>query len=141
MLAAIREHRDLAERLDLMASVEGVGLKTAVDVLIRMPEIGSLSREAAAALAGLAPYDDDSGTRTGERHISGGRERLRTSLYAAALPAAFKWNPQLIALYRRLIAKGKSHKKALVACARKLLIFLNTVVARGTPWTPNTAQI
>ena len=141
LLAAIREHRDLAERLDLMASVEGVGLKTAVDVLIRMPEIGSLSREAAAALAGLAPYDDDSGTRTGERHISGGRERLRTSLYAAALPAAFKWNPQLIALYRRLIAKGKSHKKALVACARKLLIFLNTVVARGTPWTPNTAQI
>jgi len=141
LLAAIREHRDLAERLDLMASVKGVGLKTAVDVLIRMPEIGSLSREQAAALAGLAPYDDDSGTRTGERHISGGRERLRTSLYAAALPAAFKWNPQLIALYRRLIAKGKSHKKALVACARKLLIFLNTVVARGTPWTPNTAQI
>jgi len=141
LLAAIREHRDLAERLDLMASIEGVGLKTAVDVLIRMPEIGSLSREEAAALAGLAPYDDDSGTRTGERHISGGRQRLRTSLYAAALPAAFMWNPQLMALYRRLIAKGKSHKKALVACARKLLIFLNTVVARGTPWTSNTAQI
>jgi transposase len=141
LLAAIREHRDLAERLELMASVEGVGLKTAVDVLIRLPEIGSLSREEAAALAGLAPYDDDSGTRSGERHISGGRQRLRTSLYAAALPAAFKWNPQLIAFYRRLIAKGKSHKKALVACARKLLIFLNTVVARGTPWTPNTAEI
>jgi len=58
-----------------------------------MPEIGSLSREEATALAGLAPYDDDSGTRTGQRHIAGGRERLRTSLYAAALPAAFKWNP------------------------------------------------
>ncbi len=141
LLVAIREHRDLAERLNLMVSVEGVGLKTAVDVLVRMPEIGSLSREEAAALAGLAPYDDDSGKRNGERHISGGRERLRTSLYAAALPAAFKWNPQLIALYRRLVAKGKPHKKALVACARKLLIFLNTVVARGTPWTPNTAEI
>src|SRR6201998_2507611 len=135
LLAAIREHRDLAERLDLMVSVEGVGLKTAVDVLIRMPEIGSLSREEATALAGLAPYDDDSGTRTGQRHIAGGRERLRTSLYAAALPAAFKWNPQLIAFYQRLIAKGKPHKKALVGLARKLLIFLNTVVARRTPWT------
>ena len=141
LLAAIREHRDLAERLDLMVSVQGVGLKTAVDVLIRMPEIGSLSREEATALAGLAPYDDDSGTRTGQRHISGGRERLRTSLYAAALPAAFKWNPQLIAFYQRLIAKGKPHKKALVACARKLLIFLNTVVARRTPWTSNTAEV
>lgn len=140
LLADIREHRDLAERLDLMASVEGVGSKTAVGVLIRMPEIGNLSREQATALAGLAPYDDDSGTRTGQRHIAGGRERLRTSLYAAALPAAFKWNPQLIAFYRRLIAKGKSHKQALVACARKLLIFINTVVARGTPWSPNTAQ-
>jgi transposase len=141
LLADIRAHRDLADRLDLITSVEGVGPKTAVAVLVRMPELGSLSREQAAALAGLAPYDDDSGKRTGLRHIAGGRERLRTSLYAAALPAAFHWNPQLIALYRRLIAAGKSHKAALVACARKLIIFLNTVVARGTPWIGKAAQI
>jgi len=141
LLAAIREHRDLAERLDLMNSVEGIGPKTAVAVLLRMPEIGRLTREQAASLAGLAPYDDDSGERRGARSIAGGRERLRTSLYAAALPAAFKWNPHLIALYRRLIARGKSHKTALIACARKLLIFLNTVVARGTPWIANTAEI
>jgi transposase len=141
LLVAIREHRDLADRLDLIASVEGVGPKTAVAVLVRMPEIGSLSREQAAALVGLAPYDDDSGKRTGRRHIVGGRERLRTSLYAASLPAAFQWNPQIIALYRRLTAAGKSHKTALVACARKLLIFVNTVVARGTPWRGKTAMI
>jgi transposase len=141
LLTAIREHRDLAERLDLIASVDGVGPKTAVTVLIRMPEIGSLSREQAAALAGLAPYDDDSGKRVGQRHIAGGRDRLRTSLYAAALPAAFKWNAQLIAIYKRLIAAGKSHKVALVACARKLLIFLNTVVARGTPWIGKAAHV
>jgi transposase len=141
LLAAIREHGDLAELLDLMVSVEGVAIKTAVSVLVRMPEIGSLSREKAAALVGLAPYDDDSGKRTGERHIAGGRERLRTALYAAALPAAFKWNPTLIALYRRLTANGKPHKKALVACARKLIVFLNTVVARRTPWIPKTADI
>ena len=71
----------------------------------------------------------------GGRHIGGGRERLRKSLYSAALPAAFHWNPQLMALYRRLIAAGKPHKVALVACARKLLIYANTVVQRGTPWT------
>jgi len=72
--------------------------------------------------------------------IDGGRERLRTSLYAAALPAAFRWNAQLIAMYKRLIAAGKPHKLALVACARKLLIFANTVVARGTPWTSQPAH-
>jgi transposase len=134
LVAAIRQHRDLAERLDLVNSVDGIGLPTAVAILVRMPEIGRISREQAAALAGLAPYDDDSADLVGVRHIEGGRERLRGALYAAALPAAFRWNPQLIALYRRLIAKGKLHKVALIACARKLLIFANTVVTRGTPW-------
>jgi transposase len=74
------------------------------------------------------------------RHIKGGRDRLRRSLYAAALPAAFNWNPQLKAIYQRLIAAGKPHKLALVACARKLLIFVNTVVQRGTPWTSHAGD-
>jgi transposase len=135
LVTAIRQHRDLAERLDLINSIDGIGLITAVAILVRMPEIGRISREQAAALAGLAPYDDESGEHVGARHINGGRERLRGALFCAALPAAFRWNQQLIALYRRLIAKGKTHKVALIACARKLLIFANTVVARGTPWT------
>jgi transposase len=133
--AAIRQHPDLAERLDLIESVDGVGLKTAVAILVRMPEIGRLSREQVAALAGLAPYDDDSGAYSGARHIAGGRERLRHAVYAASLPASMRWNLQLMAFYKRLIAAGKLHKVALVACARKLLIFVNTVVARATPWT------
>ncbi len=135
LVAAIREHRDLAERLDLIHSVSGAGLPTAVAILVRMPEIGQITREQVAALAGLAPYDDDSGDHAGVRHIEGGRERLRGALYTAALPASFRWNPQLIALYNRLIAAGKGHKRALIACARKLLIFVNTVVARGIPWS------
>jgi transposase len=141
LVAAIRAHRDLAERLDLINSIDGIGLRTAVAILVRMPEIGRITREEAAALAGLAPYDDDSGNWVGIRHISGGRERLRGALYTAAFPAAFHWNPQLIALYKRLTRAGKLHKVALIACARKLLIFANTVVARGTPWTaqPSTA--
>ncbi len=140
LVTAIRQHRDLAERLDLIASVDGVGLKTAVAILVRMPEIGRVTREEIAALAGLAPYDADSGEQSGARHIAGGRKRLRGSLYAAALPAAFRWNPQLIALYQRLRAAGKEHKAALVACARKLLIYVNTVVERGTPWV-DTAPV
>jgi transposase len=73
------------------------------------------------------------------RGRSGGRGRLRRSLYAAALPAAFRWNKALIALYERLTASGKSHKQPLVACARKLLIYANTIVQRGTPWIENAA--
>jgi transposase len=136
LLAAIRRHPDLARRLDLIGSVAGVGEKTAVAILLRMPEIGSLSRQQAAALAGLAPYDQDSGEHRGRRHIAGGRARLRKALYAAALPAAFRWNAALVALYRRLAASGKPHKAALVACARKLIVYVNSVVARGTAWAP-----
>lgn len=139
LVVAIRKHGDLSDRLDLIASVDGVGLRTAVAILVRMPEIGNVTREEAAAIAGLAPYDDDSGLRRGSRHIKGGRQRLRRSLYAAALPAAFHWNAQLKLFYKRLIAAGKSHKAALVACARKLIIFANTVVARQTPWTSKPA--
>jgi transposase len=107
---------------------------------LRLPELGQLSREQVAALAGLAPFDDDSGMRRGQRHIAGGRSRLRRSLYAAALPAAFRWNPALKALYARLTARGKCHKQALVACARKLLVYANTVVQRGSPWIPQPEQ-
>jgi transposase len=141
LVAAIRQYPDLAQRLDLINSVDGIGLPTAVAILVRMPEIGRITREQAAALAGLAPYDDDSCDYVGVRHIEGGRKRLRGALYCAAVPASFRWNPQLIALYQRLIAAGKKHKRALIACARKLLIFANTVVARGTPWIsqPNPA--
>ena len=139
--ATIHTHRDLAERLDLIASVEGIGLPTAAAILVRLPEIGRLTREQVAALVGLAPYDDDSGDHFGARHIAGGRKRLRKSVYAAAFAAAFHWNAQLKAFYQRLTAAGKSHKQALVACARKLIIFANTVVARGTPWSAAPATI
>ena len=135
----LRAHNDLARRLDLVLSIPGIGERTALALIIRMPELGRISREEAAALAGLAPFDDDSGKYKGQRHIAGGRGRLRRSLFAAALPASCRWNEALIALYERLIAKGKAHNAALIACARKLLIYANTVVQRGTPWTENAA--
>ncbi len=135
----LRAHDDLARRLDLVLSIPGIGERTALALIIRMPELGRISREEAAALAGLAPFDDDSGKYKGQRHIAGGRGRLRRSLFAAALPAAFRWNKALIDLYARLIAKGKVHNAALIACARKLLIYANTVVQRGTPWNEKAA--
>lgn len=135
IVGELRAHGDLARRLDLVLSVPGIGERTALALIIRMPELGRISREEAAALAGLAPFDNDSGTHKGQRHIAGGRGRLRRSLFAAALPAAFRWNKALVVLYARLIARGKAHNAVLIACARKLLIYANTVVQRGTPWT------
>lgn len=137
----LRSHHDLAARLDLVLSIPGIGELTALAIVIRMPELGQVSREEAAALAGLAPFDNESGQYKGQRRIAGGRSRLRRSLFAAALPAAFRWNEALIALYRRLIAAGKAHNVALIACARKLLIYANTVVQRGTPWTERPVNV
>jgi transposase len=139
LIAALQSHADLARRFTLVLSVPGIGERTALALVLRMPELGAVSREQAAALAGLAPFVQQSGRWTGEMHIAGGRSRLRRSLYAAALPAAFRWNAALKALYRRLTERGKPHTVALVACARKLLVFANTVAARGTPWTERPA--
>jgi len=134
LIARLRCHADLAERFELVLSIPGIGERTTLTLIVRMPELGRVSREQAAALAGLAPFVHQSGKRQGETHIGGGRSRLRRSLYAAAVAASFHWNPALKAFYRRLTARGKSHNSALIACARKLLVFANTVVARGTPW-------
>lgn len=132
-VAAIAE---LARRMTLIESVQGIGRRTALTLVILMPELGRISRAEAASLAGLAPFDRDSGQYRGQRRIAGGRHRVRRALYAAALPASFRWNPALVETYKRLRANGKNHKQALTACARKLLIFANTVLARQTIWTP-----
>jgi len=87
-------------------------------------------------LIGLAPYDDDSGKRRGERHIKGGRRWVRNAIYMPCLGAATQNNPVLRAFYQRLIAKGKEPKVALVACMRKLIIILNTMLARRQKWNP-----
>ena len=126
---------DCRRTLTLLTSIKGIGLRTALAILVRLPEIGQLSREEAAALAGLAPYDDDSGKRRGLRHIHGGRQRLRKSLFMSAFSAS-RWNPGLKAFYDGLRARGKSHVCATVATARKLIILANAVVHRGTEWTP-----
>lgn len=134
LVADLRAHDDLARRLDLVTSVPGLGPRTALTLLIRMPELGALTREQAASLAGLAPFDHSSGQHKGQSRIAGGRATVRTALYAAALPAAFRWNEALVKLYKRLKETGKAHTQILIACARKLLSYANAVLAKNTPW-------
>ena len=134
LVRLIKQDADLAHRFELILSVQGIGEPTALMLLIRMPELGRLSREQVAALVGVAPFDHDSADFKGKRRIAGGRARVRKALYAATFAAAQHWNPQLIAFYRHRIANGHKHQQAIVACARKLIIMVNAVVQRGTPW-------
>jgi transposase len=134
LLEAVRAHADLARRLALLQSIQGVGARTALALVVRMPELGSLSREQAASLLGVAPFIHESGRYKGQRRTGGGRARARTSLFAAAQAAARQWNPALIALYDRLIKAGKPHTLAIVACVRKMIVYANTVLAQDRPW-------
>lgn len=132
--AALRQDEALALRLDLLLSIPGLGPRSALGFLIRMPELGSMSREQAARLAGLAPCDDTSAKRNGERHIYGGRARFRKTAFMAAFAASAHWNADLKAYYKHLRQRGKAHISAVVACARKLVILANTILQRQTPW-------
>jgi transposase len=115
-----------------LSQVQGVGPLTAATVLALVPELGSLSRQQAAALAGLAPRNRDSGTFKGKRMIGGGRYKVRRALYMAALVAS-RHNPILKSFYQRLITKGKAPKLALTALMRKLLILLNSLIKNPPP--------
>jgi len=117
----------------LMQSVPGVGRITARNLLADMPELGTLDRRQAAALAGLAPFTRQSGKWRGKSFIGGGRTHVRCALFMAALSAA-RYNPALKLFHQRLIQAGKPKMVALIAVARKLLIILNAVISDQTPW-------
>jgi transposase len=116
-----------AKAVKQLCSVKGVGLITALSVLSALPELGQLNRREAAALAGLAPFNRDSGKARGRRSIRGGRPDARQALYMAALVASVR-NPTFKVFYQRLRTAGKPGKVALTAVMRKLLIHLNNIM-------------
>lgn len=124
MVGLIAEDQTLKQKAQKLTAIAGVGTRTAVLLLARMPELGTLNRTQAAALAGLAPFNRDSGTLRGKRTIFGGRRGLRCGLYMPALVAA-RHNLILRNFYQRLRSNGKPHKVALTAVMRKLLLVLN----------------
>lgn len=121
------------EQDELLQSVPGVGPVLSAMLLAGVPELGRISRGAIAALVGVAPFNRDSGTLRGKRSIWGGRSSIRACLYMGAL-VGIRHNPVLRRLYARLLARGKPKKVALVACMRKLLCILNTIMRTQTPW-------
>jgi len=117
----------LRAKVAALSCVKGVGPNSATALLAALPELGSLSKNQAASLAGLAPFNRDSGLFRGQRHIHGGRLHARCALYMATLVAS-RHNPVIAAFYLRLISAGKPPKLALTACMRKLLIHLNSLL-------------
>ncbi len=134
--AKIKADPAFARRAEIIDSVPGLGDQAVAGLIAWAPELGRISNEAAAALIGAAPYDDDSGERKGVRRIKGGRRKLRNLLYMPVMGAATQHNPVLKAYYQRLRAKGKEAKVALIACMRKLIVILNTMLARDQTWNP-----
>lgn len=131
--AAIRQHPCWRVQDDLLRSMPGVGPVFAVTCVAGLPELGTLSRRAIAALVGVAPWSRESGAWRGPRRCWGGRADLRAVLYMATL-AAIRHNPVIRAFYQRLRRAGKVKKVAIVACMRKLLTILNAMLKHQTPW-------
>lgn len=117
----------------LLQSAAGIGPVASATLVAELPELGKLTRRAIAALVGVAPMANDSGSSKGRRRVQGGRFEVRRVLYMATL-AATRYNPAIRAFYDRLRAAGKLPKLALVACMRKLLTTLNAMVRTGKPW-------
>ena len=122
-----------AEKAERLISVKGIGTVATASLLVYLPELGALDRREVAALAGIAPYNDDSGNHSGKRQIYGGRARVRRALYMSCW-VVIRHQPNFKARYDALRERGKSAKVALIACMRILLIRLNAMLRDGTEW-------
>jgi transposase len=149
-----RQIEDLEERMDgivsasetfkakdeLLQSIVGIGPQVSRTLLVHLPELGQGSRQTIAALVGLAPFADDSGSSRRIRHIRGGRGKVRMALYQAAV-AAIRYCATMKSFYASLKARGKASKVALIAVARKLLVLANALLRDGTPYQPRTNSV
>ncbi len=126
---------DFKNKDHILQSVPGVGPQTSAMLIANLPELGTLNRQEIAALAGLAPWDRSSGKSNGQMHIWGGRKDVRSVLYMAAFTAC-RFNPVIRSFAERLRGNGKAYKVIIIACMRKLLVILNTMIRNQTLWIP-----
>ena len=130
---AIAEVPEWQHNVDILMSAHGVGKVLAYTLISELPELGKLNRKQIAALIGVAPMNRDSGSKKGKRYIQGGRHKVRTVLFVSMM-SAIQHHPTLKPMYQRLVAAGKPKKVALIACARKQITILNTMMKNRTYW-------
>ncbi|PCI71677.1 MAG: IS110 family transposase [Piscirickettsiaceae bacterium] len=136
--ALMKDTPDWHELMNLLTSVKGVGKVLAYTLLSDLPELGQLNRKEIAALVGVAPMNRESGAYRGKRKIKGGRHRIRTVLFMAML-SAIQSNPKFKSIYTRMVEAGKPKKVAIVACMRRLITILNTMVKNNSVWDEKLA--
>ena len=119
----------------ILQSMPGIGNVVAFNLLSDMPELGYLTNKQAASLIGVAPFNKESGCYEGQRNIRGGRHKIRTVMYMAMM-SAMQCNPVFKNTYQRLVTAGKPKKTAIIACVRKMVIILNSMVRDGVMWDP-----
>lgn len=126
-------------KIEILTTCKGIGPVVSTTLVCSLPELGTLNRHKISALVGVCPFNRDSGTMRGKRTIFGGRATVRAMLYMATL-SAIRSNTAIKNFYDRLTKAGKLHKVAMVACMRKLLTVLNTMLKNMVPWDPNVMQ-
>ena len=124
----------------LLQSVPGIGSIAAASIISNVPELGYITNKQAASLIGVAPVTKESGRYKGKRVIQGRRAQVRTVLYMAMM-SAMQCNPVFKATYTRLVAAGKPKKVAIIACVRKMVVILNSMLRDGVMWDENLAKI
>lgn len=129
---------ELKAKAEIVDSAPGIGQTTAAMLVTEVPELGRLNRRQIAMLIGVAPINRDSGTFRGKRMTGGGRRGVRTRLFMPTL-VAIRHNPVIRRFYERLLANGKTKMTAIIACMRKLITILNTMVAKNQAWNPKLA--
>ena len=130
----IQNDPDFRRKNEILQSVPGVGPKTSAMLLTNLRELGTLTSGEAVSIVGLAPFNSDSGNCRKKRRIRGGRACVRTALYLATLSAVRGCNPVLSEMFKRLLTASKPFKVAMIACARKLLIILNSLIRSKRKW-------
>lgn len=139
ILDLIESDDEFKRKAEVLVSIPGVAKTSAAAIIAELPELGQLNREEISSLVGVAPFNCDSGKYKGQRHIRGGRKRLRSSLYMAAHNARLH-NPKFKEFYDQLIARGKLFKVAMVAVMRKLLVIMNTMIKTDTTWNTHLIE-
>ncbi len=124
---------------NIVQSMPGIGDVVTFSLLSNMPELGYITNKKAAALIGVAPMNRESGVYQGHRKIRGGRHQIRTVMYMA-MKSAMQCNPVFKAMYQRLVAAGKAKKMSIIACVRKMIVILNSMVRDGVMWDAKFAE-
>jgi len=139
LLKIIEECPEYQLKNDILQSMPGIGNIVAFSLLSDMPELGTISNKQAAALVGVAPFNRESGSYKGQRRIRGGRYQVRTVMFMAMM-SAIQCNPLFKAKYEQLVAQGKPKKLAIIACVRKMIVILNSMLRDGVKWEVDYAK-